>query len=54
MIRIVKEGMCKDCTYAELELYSRYSDIITIWEVRCVHAQACARVETMMAPKETT
>jgi len=53
MIRIVKEGICKDCTYAELELFTRCSDIITIWEVRCKHAQACARVETMMDQKET-
>lgn len=54
MIRIVREGICKDCTQDELELISFDYDLRRIWEIRCKHAPACARViQVMMDPEET-
>lgn len=54
MIRIVKDGICKDCPHAELELSELRINSDRIWKIRCGHAQACARIiEEMMSPKET-
>ncbi len=48
MIRIVMDGMCTGCKYADLELervslpYSGTKE----WAIRCVHRDACDNMET--------
>lgn len=48
MIRIVMDGMCEGCKYADLELdwlcltYSGEKE----WMIKCIHRDACDNMET--------
>ncbi len=47
MIKLVFEGMCKDCQCAQLELVEYDTCLGTEWTVCCVHVNACDRMEDM-------
>lgn len=49
MILLKMEGKCKDCKCADLELQKMVvqgfaSDDENIWEIRCIHEDACERM----------
>lgn len=41
MIKIVKEGMCKNCHFAELELNYVYCQGDKLWSIRCTNEFLC-------------
>ena len=49
MIKIEYTGMCKYCTCSDLELdyyvEERYQASKKYWSVKCIHADACSRME---------
>ena len=45
MIKLVFEGMCKDCKRADLELIQTETyDEHSYWDVYCTHENACNRI----------
>lgn len=45
MIKLVFEGMCKDCKRADLELIQTETyDEYNYWDVHCEHENACNRI----------
>lgn len=48
MIRIVMDGMCKGCKYADLELdyYNLSFSGGKEWIIKCNHRDACDNMET--------
>ena len=56
MIELNFKGMCKDCKCADLEVDSIYAETIggseyKTWRVRCIHENACYRMEDYMTEK---
>ena len=53
MIRIVMDGMCQGCNYADLEL--DYVDLSFCgqkeWYIQCNHRDACDHMETITIHK---
>lgn len=49
MIELIYTGKCKDCEYAELTV-DCYEDGLghMMHDVRCVHDEACNRIEELM------
>ena len=51
MIELNFKGMCEDCKYADLKVYSIYAETIgesknnKTWHVRCIHEDACHRID---------
>ena len=57
MIELNFKGMCEDCKYADLEINSIYTETIggskykKTWCVRCIHEDACYRIEDITIEK---
>ena len=56
MIELNFKGMCEDCKCADLEVDSIYAETIggseyKTWRVRCIHENACYRMEDYMTEK---
>lgn len=56
MIELNFKGMCEDCKCADLEVYSIGVETIggseyKRWCVRCIHEDACYRMEDYMTEK---
>ena len=57
MIELNFKGMCEDCKCADLEVHSIYAETIgeskykKTWYVRCIHEDACYRMEDYMTEK---
>lgn len=56
MIELNLKGMCEDCKCADLEVDSIYAETIggseyKTWRVRCIHENACYRMEDYMTEK---
>ena len=57
MIELNFKGMCEDCKYADLNVHSIYTETIgeskykKTWYVRCIHEDACYRMEDYMTEK---
>jgi len=57
MIELNFKGMCEDCKCADLEVNSIYAETIggsknKIWRVRCIHEEACNRIEDITIKNE--
>ena len=51
-VRLVFEGMCKDCSVADLDLKQFYRGIgQSHWIVECGHMQACLQMRAAMEQK---
>lgn len=47
MINIYKDGLCKTCNLAELELDDAWNRMFQSVRVRCIHEEACERAEKL-------
>ena len=47
MIDLVMTGKCKDCPVADLEIEDQETYLGSSWTVKCIHEDACDRVEQM-------
>lgn len=47
MLKILMDGMCSGCEYADLELdYLEHIDGRKVWSLKCIHRKSCDNMET--------